>query len=297
VTNTCTTTTSVGTNQPHAVQSGVQYDPLGNPALPTATIRDQYGNPILVGGQIMTLAYSQAVSQKITNERGTIDSAHQWAGFQSNVTLDPPDTASTMSTVYVVTFSWPAPVGSTGAVWCSNDGDDLWGDTVYDGFQLLPGAAGNPVCFGDGSGTACPCGNAGAQWNGCATSSNAVGAHLGATGTPSISADTFSLTASGMSATAPALYFQGTTIPQAGAGAAFGDGLRCAGGTVARLVVRTSSSGWSTFPLGTDPSVSVKGNVTAPGVRIYQVWFRDAAPFCTSSAFNLTNAQQVTWTN
>jgi hypothetical protein len=73
--------------------------------------------------------------------------------------------------------------------------------------------------------------------------------------------------------------------------------LRCAGGTVARLVVRTSNSGWSTFPTGTDPSISVKGNVTAPGVRIYQVWFRDAANFCTSSAFNLTNAQQVTWTN
>ncbi len=297
VTNTCTTTTSVGVNAPHAVQNGVQYDPLGNPSLPTATIRDQYGNPIQVGGQIMTLTLSAAVTQKVTNERGTIDSAHVWAGFESNVTLDPPDTASTMSTIYVVTFSWPAPVGPQGATWCSNNGDDLWGDTVYDAFGLLPSLAGSPMCFGDGSGTACPCANAGATSNGCASSSNPIGAHLGASGTPSISADSLSLTASGMGATAPALYFQGTTSPQGGAGVVFGDGLRCAGGTVVRLVVKSSTSGWSTYPGAGDPSISVKGSVTSPGVRIYQAWFRDAVPFCTTSTFNLTNGHQVTWIN
>ncbi|MEQ1728806.1 MAG: hypothetical protein ABL982_10525, partial [Vicinamibacterales bacterium] len=43
-----------------------------------------------------------------------------------------------------------------------------------------PPPAGVPYCFGDGTGTACPCGNAGAAGNGCASSINANGANLAA---------------------------------------------------------------------------------------------------------------------
>jgi hypothetical protein len=42
--------------------------------------------------------------------------------------------------------------------------------------------------------------------------------------------------------------------------------------------------------------VSVKGLVTAPGVRDYQCWYRNAAAFCTPSTFNLTNGLEITWT-
>jgi hypothetical protein len=35
--------------------------------------------------------------------------------------------------------------------------------------------------------------------------------------------------------------------------------------------------------------------VTAPGVRTYQAWYRNAAAFCTASTFNLTNGVQLTW--
>jgi hypothetical protein len=88
-----------------------------------------------------------------------------------------------------------------------------------------------------------------------------------------------------------ALYFQGTTQ----IAAAFGDGLRCAGGTVVRLGTKTNVAGTSTYPVAGDLSVSVRGAVTVPGVRNYQAWYRNAAVFCSVSTFNLTNGYSVTW--
>jgi hypothetical protein len=29
--------------------------------------------------------------------------------------------------------------------------------------------------------------------------------------------------------------------------------------------------------------------------RAYQLWYRDAASFCTASTFNLTNAVEIAW--
>ncbi|MBL8863781.1 MAG: hypothetical protein JNK02_17460 [Planctomycetes bacterium] len=151
-----------------------------------------------------------------------------------------------------------------------------------------------PFCFGDGSGTACPCGNTGAAGNGCAHSANANGANLAASGASSLSADTLLLSGTGMP-NSSALYFQGTTQQSGGAGVAFGDGLRCAGGTVIRLGTKFNASGASQYPGVGDPSVSVRGLVGAPGTRTYQVWYRNAAAFCTPDTFNLTNGILVTW--
>jgi hypothetical protein len=92
-----------------------------------------------------------------------------------------------------------------------------------------------------------------------------------------------------------ALYFQGTSAVSGGAGAVFGDGLRCVGGAVHRLGTRVASGNMSQYPGIGDDAVSVKGAVTAPGQRFYQAWYRDAASFCTTSTFNLTNALSVTW--
>src|SRR6185436_15891764 len=136
------------------------------------------------------------------------------------------------------------------------------------GFQIVhtpnsPPAT--PYCFGDGTGTACPCGNTGAAGNGCASSVNAAGGNLAATGTASIANDTFSLNGSGMP-NASALYFQGTTQVAAGAGAMFGDGLRCAGGTIVRLGTKTNVGGASSYP-GGGTAISVKGNNVASNVR------------------------------
>ncbi len=169
-------------------------------------------------------------------------------------------------------------------------------NTAYRGLRLVP-SAGSPFaayCFGDGTATACPCGNVGVAGNGCPNSINAAGAHLAATGNASIAADTVVLAGTGMP-NSSALYFQGTAQQSGGLGVVFGDGLRCAGGSVIRLATKFNAAGASQFPAGGDPSVSVRGLVASPGSRTYQCWYRNAAAFCTASTFNLTNGVGVTW--
>jgi hypothetical protein len=157
------------------------------------------------------------------------------------------------------------------------------------------GATTFAYCFGDGSGTACPCGNdsaAGAN-AGCLSSLN-VGGRLSASGTSSISGDSFVLAGSSMP-NAAALYFQGSAQVAGGAGAVFGDGLRCAGGTVVRLATKTNVAGSSQYPQAGDAPISVRGQDSAGDVRTYQCWYRNAATFCTPATFNLTNGVQTTW--
>jgi hypothetical protein len=150
-------------------------------------------------------------------------------------------------------------------------------------------------CFGDGSGAACPCGNNSIQGNGCGSSVSPNGAHLGSSGVASVSADSFVLQGSSMPDSS-ALYFQGTQRTAAGVGAVFGDGLRCASGSVIRIGVKFNASGGSFYPGAGDTPVSVKGADAAGDLRDYQVWYRNAAAFCTPSPFNLTNGLEVTWT-
>lgn len=150
-------------------------------------------------------------------------------------------------------------------------------------------------CFGDGSGTACPCGNAGSAGNGCATSFNSAGAHLATTGFTSVSADTVVLTASGLSP-APTTFFQGTQRQAGGAGSVFGDGLRCAGGTTLRIGTMPTIAGASQCPEQGGQPISTRGLVPlAGGTRTYQGWYRNAAAFCTSDTFNLTNGIEIAW--
>jgi hypothetical protein len=123
---------------------------------------------------------------------------------------------------------------------------------------------------------------------------NASGANLSGTGLTSIASDTFVLTGSGMP-NASALYFQGTARINGGLGAAFGDGLRCAGGTTIRLGTKLNASGTSSYPGALDAPISVRGQNSAGNVRTYQVWYRNSAAFCTPSTFNLANGIEATW--
>ncbi len=149
-------------------------------------------------------------------------------------------------------------------------------------------------CAGDGTATACPCGNGGGAGRGCANSVNPSGALLAASGNSALSNDTVVLAGSGMP-DAPALYFQGSSQQNGGLGALFGDGLRCAGGTVVRLGPKVNSGGASQYPGAGDASVSVRGMIGAPGTRTYQVWYRNAADFCTAATFNLSNGVEIAW--
>ncbi len=159
-------------------------------------------------------------------------------------------------------------------------------------FRIRVGPTGGvPFCFGDGSGSACPCGNTGLAGNGCASSIQPNGGNLASSGTSSIGADTLVLLGTGMPSSS-ALYFQGTTQISS----PFGDGLRCAGGTITRLGTKTNDgSGASQYPVPGDLSVSVRGGCVAGDIRTYQCWYRNAAAFCTPSTFNLTNGLSVTW--
>lgn len=157
------------------------------------------------------------------------------------------------------------------------------------------GSVGEALCAGDGSGTACPCGNASAvgEERGCLHVFG-QGARLRSNGVPSVLQDSLVLRGDDMTPSSTCLYFQGTQAANGGAGAAFGDGLRCASGTVVRLGVRTNVLGASTWPSAGDPPLSSHG--IAPGsARVYQVWYRSAAPFCTPSTFNWTNGLRVVW--
>lgn len=149
-------------------------------------------------------------------------------------------------------------------------------------------------CFGDGSGTACPCGNPGDSFSGCANSVSANGARLIGAGHASISSDSFRLTGLNMP-NSSALYFQATTQSNGGHGVTFGDGLRCAAGVVTRLGAKANTAGSSQYPVGTDAKISVKGQNAPGNVRTYQIWYRNAAAFCTSQTFNLSNGAQITW--
>ncbi|MBL8860113.1 MAG: VCBS repeat-containing protein [Planctomycetes bacterium] len=154
-------------------------------------------------------------------------------------------------------------------------------------------------CLGDGSATACPCGNASATADaaGCA-SSLGVGGRLRKLGTPSISADTLGLFATRVP-NGPALFFQGTWAVGVGAGSVFGDGLLCAGGTITRLGVVFAQNQSSLYPrAGIDPQISLQPGLTAGDARTYQAWCRDAElSFCTPEVFNLTNGLAITWQN
>lgn len=170
---------------------------------------------------------------------------------------------------------------------------DTDGDGVLDACDTQ--GTGTPTCFGDGSGNACPCGNSSAvgSMSGCLNSLG-VGGRLIAEGTARISADTLLLRGTQMP-NSSALFFQGTNPQAGGAGVPFGDGLRCIAGAIVRLAIHTNSAGESTYPAVGESVISVRGGVALPGVRWYQAWFRNAAPFCTPATFNLTNAVRIEW--
>jgi plastocyanin len=154
---------------------------------------------------------------------------------------------------------------------------------------------GSVICAGDGSGTACPCGNAASAPVGCLNSTG-QGSRLRATGSADVTADTLELRVTGASEGSSVLFFQGSSAVNGGAGVVFGDGLRCAGGAVVRLGQTSVSFGWARYPAPGDVPISVRGQVPPGATRHYQVWHRDAPSVCTGGvSTNFSNAYSVTW--
>jgi hypothetical protein len=151
--------------------------------------------------------------------------------------------------------------------------------------------------FCEGTLAACPCGNTGAPGNGCANSANSAGANLAVTGNASFANDTLVLQATGMPNGAIPPITCVFVQASAQASGVFGDGLRCLSSPMVRLGTRPCFGGTASFGhgVGGDPNISVQGQVYVPGVRYYQVTYRNAAAFCTSSTFNTTNGVTVLW--
>lgn len=146
-----------------------------------------------------------------------------------------------------------------------------------------------PYCFGDGTGSPCPCGNPGGPGQGCGNSTG-FGATLQALGSSETGADDLVLALAGVAPDQPALLFMALHVVEGGAGLAFGDGLRCAWGAVIRLGVRMSGAqGAATWS-----RLGQAGGWQPGDVRRFQVWYRDP-DFFGCAGFNLSNGLQVTY--
>jgi len=149
---------------------------------------------------------------------------------------------------------------------------------------------GTIFCVGDGSGTSCPCGNAGTSDSGCANSTGG-GASIGTQGAASATGQTFVLTATGLPSNQLGVFFQGDNALGGGLGVQFGDGLRCVGGAARRLqIVSTDFSGAAQ----TTVDVAAHGSVLAGELKRYQLWYSDPGTPC-GSLYNLSNAVEITW--
>ena len=151
---------------------------------------------------------------------------------------------------------------------------------------------------------ACPCSNppAGRQ-RGCDNSSGTGGASIAATGAAYLSMDDLVFTTSGEKPTATSILLQGTSGPAGGI--VYGQGVRCVGGSLIRLFVKSAIAGSITAPdFGAgDPTISArsaaKGDTIQAGQsRWYLVYYRDPTVLggCpSSSTFNATQSGRIDW--
>jgi len=155
--------------------------------------------------------------------------------------------------------------------------------------SAIPVTPFHSYCFGDGTGTACPCSNAGDPGVGCANSSGA-GGRLAATGSAGVTADDLLFAATSLPVGAPALLISGSTRPSGGQGVPLVDGLLCVGGSILRLEVAfADNTGTASF----GPGLAALGGTFAGQTRNFQCWYRDASISPCTSGANLTNGVSV----
>jgi hypothetical protein len=127
----------------------------------------------------------------------------------------------------------------------------------------------------------------------CTTSNNSTGnpAAIGFTGSPSIAANTFTLTATNCPANSPSLFFYGTAQDLA----PFGNGNRCVGGTMWRLPIVTTTPGGTISHLLNFPSLAGPSSITPGSTWNFQFWFRDST--VGPAFFNTSNGLSATFCN
>ena len=149
---------------------------------------------------------------------------------------------------------------------------------------------------------ACPCANPPASSaRGCDNSSATGGALLAGSGTPSLANDSLHLLASDEKPTATSVVLQGNALLPSGT--VFGQGVRCVGGALKRLYVKTASGGSVAVPGVGDASISSRSAalgaaITAGQHRWYCVYYRDPIVLggCpAASTFNTTPTLEASW--
>lgn len=173
---------------------------------------------------------------------------------------------------------------------------NTWNDTGNDHangyiveFETGPVAApGTPYCFGDATGAACPCSAFGAAGQGCANTGG-IGATLVASGSASVSNDTFQLDISGVPGSKPGLVLKGDNQVAAPAG----DGILCTVGGSQRSQVQVTSAGSTTFTHFKGAAFGSVANIGA--ATNFQFWYRDPSNSCSGAGFNFTNGWTVNY--
>lgn len=180
----------------------------------------------------------------------------------------------------------------------------LFASSILAGASSALTGVGIPVCLGDGTGPACPCGNSGPPGAGCMNSFG-TGATLTATntsGTASVALDIGTidpviLGVTGLPPGATTVFFQGSIVGWM----AWGDGLRCVANPFqVKLGIKfATAGGTSSYPQTGDNALALQSWVNtplpAPCSRTYQVWYRNAAAFCTPFAYNMSSAVETPW--
>ena len=157
---------------------------------------------------------------------------------------------------------------------------------------------------GSGGTIGCPCANPpSGSGRGCDNSGSTGGAVLSATGATFVSSDSLRFTTQGEVDGQLSVLVQGTSITASGI--VYGQGVRCATGSLQRLFTKISTAGGITAPdFGAgDPTVSARSSslgspIRAVEGRSYVVFYRDPVVLggCpASSTFNATQAGVVTW--
>jgi hypothetical protein len=203
-------------------------------------------------------------------------------------------------------YSWSAALSADGRhVAFASHATDLVADDTNGVADVFVRDQGEPPvfasCFGDGSGATCPCGNLGALGRGCENSALTGGAALAASGSASLAADTLVLTASSELPNVLSIFLQGSEMI---APAVFGDGLRCAGGSLKRLYTKHAVAGVVSAPELGDPSISERSAALGAPIpmgatRHYQTYYRDPAlTYCPSpsgNTWNVGHALSTVW--
>ena len=119
-TETCTWKSVITATATNKITAGVESSP-GSTTGPIATITDANGAPILIGGVVLTLEPSAAVTDQLLARYGAISTDHAWHGFTTNVPLTGGGPVGSQA-VFKLKFEWPVIVNPRGAIFFSDDG-------------------------------------------------------------------------------------------------------------------------------------------------------------------------------